>query len=148
MVPVRRGRRDQTLLFEGKLRSNLVETLSEQGCRILKGVVRTAEQAQLQPLEELEAALDSICKAWQNRTSGRFSCQGVRRSWRAPSASSQVRLWTCGLDGTWPRRPVDRSAGRRYMHNVLSWRLDRLRVEGIHPGSKTNDKRVSKESNT
>ena len=22
-------------------------------------------------------------------------------------------LWTCGMDGTWPRRPVDRSAGGR-----------------------------------
>ena len=57
-----------------------METWSEQGCRILR--CRTAEEARLQPREELEAAVDSICKhvkdlvrcTWQDRMSGRFSC--------------------------------------------------------------------------
>ena len=39
-----------------------METWSEQGCRILSFVVRTAEEARLQPREELEAAVDSFCK--------------------------------------------------------------------------------------
>ena len=62
----------------------------------------------------------STSKSWARCTSdvGRIF---VRRSWGAHSASSQVRLWTCGMDGTWPRRLVDRSAGRRYMQSVQSW---------------------------
>ena len=52
-----------------------------------QGVVRSAEQARLQPREELEAALDSICKhvkglgAWQNRMSVRFSCRSFGKAW-------------------------------------------------------------------
>ena len=94
-----------------------------------QGVVRTAEQARLQPREELEAALDSFCKHVQELGAlhvaesmpGRLSCLGVQRSLGVHSVSSQVRLWTCGLDGTWLRQLVDRSAGRRYMQNVQSW---------------------------
>ena len=87
-----------------------------------EGVVRTAEEALQQPREELEYAVDSICKhikelgALQIQMSERFSCQDVRRSSGAYSASSQVRLWTCGMVKTWPRRMV---AGRRYMQSVL-----------------------------
>ena len=94
-----------------------------------QGVVRTAEEARLQPREELEAAVDLICKHVKELGAlhvaesdvVEMSCQGVRRSLGAPSASSQVRLWTCGMDGTWPRQLVDRSAGRRYMQSVQSW---------------------------
>ena len=49
-----------------------------------QGVVRTVEEARLQPREELGAAVDSICKH--------------ARSWGAPSASSQVLFWTCGVE--------------------------------------------------
>ena len=38
VVPVRLGRRDQSLRGAGTLRSNLAETWSEQGCRILKAL--------------------------------------------------------------------------------------------------------------
>ena len=95
-----------------------------------QGVVRTAEEARPQPREELEAAVDSICKhvkelgalhVAESDVGECFACQDVRRSWGAHSASSQVRLWTCGMDGTWPRQLVDRSAGRRYMQSVQSW---------------------------
>ena len=94
-----------------------------------QGVVRTAEEARLQPREELEAAVDSICMHVKELCAlhvaesdvGEIFSPGVRRSWRAHSASSQVRLWTCGMDGTWLRRLVDRSAGRRYMQSVQSW---------------------------
>ena len=85
---------------------------------------------------------------WQNRMSEKFSYQDVGQSLGVHSVNSQVRLWTCGLDGIWLRQLVDGSAGRRYMQNVQRWWLDRLRVEGIHPGQKMNVKRESKESNT
>ena len=94
-----------------------------------QGVVHTAEQAQLQPREELESALDSICKhvkelgALQVAESnvGEIFLPGRPAKLAVHSASSQVRLWTCGLDATWLRQLVDRSAGRRYMPNVQSW---------------------------
>ena len=94
-----------------------------------QGVARTAEEARLQPREELEAAVDSICKHAKELGAfalGRIGRRGdvlVRAFGEVgePSASSQVRLWTCGVDGTWPRRPVDRSAGGRYMQSVQSW---------------------------
>ena len=72
-----------------------------------QGVVRTAEEARPQPREELEAAVDSICKhvkelgtlhVAESDVGECFACQDVRRSWGAHSASSQVRLWTCGMD--------------------------------------------------
>ena len=85
-----------------------------------QGVVRAAEQAQLQPREELEAALDSICKHVQRVgcvACGRIRCRGDVLAWlfgeigeciqRAPWCGCGL----CGMDGTWPRRPVDRSAG-------------------------------------
>ena len=70
-----------------------------------QGVVRTAEEARPQPREELEAAVDSICKHVKRAgcvargrigRRGDCSCQDVRRSWGAQSASSQMWLWTCG----------------------------------------------------
>ena len=127
--PIRRGRGDQSLRGAGKLRSNLVETWSEQGCRILKVLCiqqRRRVYSLVMSLRPLWIQSVSMLKSWvhctwQNRMSVRISCQGVRRSWGAHSASSQVRLWTCGMDGTWNRQLVDRSAGKRYMQSVQSW---------------------------
>ena len=127
--PVQYGGSSSSCLGAGKLTSNLVETWSEQGCRILIGLCVQQRRRgcslvkSSRPLWTRSASTSKswVRCTWQNRTSGRFSCQGVRRSWGAPSASSQWRLWTCGLDGTWPRRLVDRSAGRRYMLSVQSW---------------------------
>ena len=128
-VPVRRGE----VRPEPSRRREAEEQLGGDvvGARVQdpQGVARTAEEARLQPREELEAVLDSICKHVKELGSshvaesdvGRCSCLGVLRNWRVHSASSQVRLWTCGLDGTWRRQLVDRSAGRRYMQNVQSW---------------------------
>ena len=62
VVPVRHGRRDQSLLGAGKLRSNLVVTWSEQECRILSVLCVQQNRHSYRPREELEAALDSICK--------------------------------------------------------------------------------------
>ena len=75
-----------------------------------QGVVRTAEEARLQPREEFEVSTSKswVRCTWQNRTSGRFSCLGVRRSLGVHSVNFQMQLWTCGMDGTWPRRLVDR----------------------------------------
>ena len=50
-----------------------------------QGVVRTAEEARLQPREELEAAVDCM---WQNRMSGRFFLPG--RSAKLGSAFSEI----------------------------------------------------------
>ena len=91
-----------------------------------QGVVRRRGNSRVKSSRPLWTRSASMPRSWvrctwQNRTSVRFSCQDVRRSWRAPSASSQVRLWTCGMDGTWPRRAVDRSAGGRDMQSVQSW---------------------------
>ena len=95
-----------------------------------QGVVRTAEEARLQPREELEAVVDSISKHVKELGALHVAESDVGEIFlpgrsaklgRAHSASSQVRLRTCGLDGTWPRRLVDRSAGRRYMQRVQSW---------------------------
>ena len=62
-----------------------------------QGVVRTAEEARLQPHEELEAAVDSICK--HVKELGALHVAESDRHWGAHSASSQVRLWTCGMVG-------------------------------------------------
>ena len=90
-----------------------------------QGVVRTAEQAQLQPRDELEATLVSICKHVKELGSLHVAesddSLGVRRNWGVHSVNFQVRLWICGLGGTWLRQLVDRSAGRRYMQNVQNW---------------------------
>ena len=55
VVPVRLGRRREA---EEQLGGDVVRARVQNP----QGVVRTAEQAQLQPREKLEAALDSICK--------------------------------------------------------------------------------------
>ena len=67
-----------------------------------RGVVRTAEQARLQPREELEAALDSICKH-------------VKELGALHVAESDVGEIFLHGRGTWLRQLVDRSAGRRYI---------------------------------
>ena len=109
--------------------SNLAETWSEQSCGILRALCvqqRRHSYSRVKssrPLWTQSASMPRswVRHTWPKRTSGRSSCQGVRRSWGAPSVSSQVRLWTCGMVGTWPRRPVDRSAGGRCIQSVQSW---------------------------
>ena len=70
-----------------------------------QAVVRTAEEARLQPHEELEAAVDLIYKHVKELGALHVAESDVGEIFlpgrsaklgRAPSASSQVRLWTCG----------------------------------------------------
>ena len=85
-----------------------------------QGVVRPAEEARLQSREELDAAVDSICKHAKELGALHVAEADVGEIF-LPGRSAKVRLWTCGMDGTWPRRPVDRSAGGRCMQSVRSW---------------------------
>ena len=60
VVPVRRGRRDQSLRGAGKLRSNLVETRSEQDCRSLRVLCVQQNRRSYSIVKSLRQ--DSICK--------------------------------------------------------------------------------------
>ena len=110
---------------EPSRRREAEEMWSEQDCRILRVLCVQQNRRGYSPMKSLRQLwIQSVNTSkswerctWQNPMSVRCSCQGVRRSWGAHSASSQVRLWTCGLDGIWLRQLVDRSAGRRYMQN-------------------------------
>ena len=75
-----------------------------------QGVVRTAEEARLQPREELEAAVDSICKHVKE-LGGRIGCRGDflpsafgevgERIQRAPRCGCGLAVWMgLGL-GSW-----------------------------------------------
>ena len=78
----------------------------------LQGVVRTAEEARPQPPEELEAAVDSICKhvkepgcTWQNRMSGDFLARAFgevgERIQRAPRCGCGPAVWMGFGFGGW-----------------------------------------------
>ena len=92
-----------------------METLSEQECRILRCCAYSRGGVVL-PREELEAAVDSICKHVKELGALHVAEADVGEIFLP--GRSQVRLWTCGMDGTLPRRPVDRSAGGRHVQSV------------------------------
>ena len=119
-------------------------------------VVRTAEEARLQPREELEAAVDSICKHFKELGALHVAESDVGEiflPWRSakfgsafselPGAGVDLR---CGWD-------LASAAGRQECWKTSHAERPELvigspPVEGIHPGSKTNVKCVSRRSNT
>ena len=122
-----------------------------------QGVVRTAEQARLQPREELEAAVDSICTHVKELGAlhvaesyiGEVLLPG--RSAKLESAFSELPGAVVDLRHGWD---LASAAGRQECWKTLRAErpelviVDRRRVEDIHPGSKTNVKRDSRESHT
>ena len=107
-----------------------METLSEQECRILRCCAYSRGGVVL-PREELEAAVDSICKHVKELgvlhvakldvgeifLPGRSAMLGSAFS-EIPGAVVDLRYgWDLALASVL----VDRSAGRRYMQSVQSW---------------------------
>ena len=94
-----------------------------------QGVVRTAEEARLLPREELESAVDSICKHVKELGALHVTESDIGEiflpgsSAKLGSAFSELpgAVVDLRLDGTWLRQLVDRSAGRRYMQSVQNW---------------------------
>ena len=121
-----------------------------------QGVVRTAEEARLQPREELEAAVDSICKHVEELGALHVAESDVGeiflpgRSAKLGSAFSELPGAVVDLRYGWD---LASAAGRQECWKTLHAERPELVIgsspsEGIHPGSKTNVKRDSRESNT